>query len=123
MQRFIFQIISVTKQKISNYRTKNASDDVGNPVVDTASAPRDEELLHDFCEYSVDDADEQRHPQGFSPIGGPIFLERLAVTPKAGKDESRVHQDMHHLVEPDNGLDTWKTRTRQSCQHQNYQCA
>ena len=123
MQRFIFQIISVTKQKISNYRTKNASDEVCNPVVDASGTAWNQIFLHEFGKQSVGCTDTQGNPQGFLAIGVPVFLERFAISPQASEDEPSIHQQMHHLVKPEDGFDMGQNRTRQSCQHQNDQCA
>lgn len=123
MQRFILQIISVTKQKISNYRTEKASDDVGQPVVDTSGTAWDNGFLHDFSEQPVGNADGQCNPEDLSAVFFSVFLERLAIAPRDGEDKSCIHQQMHQLVNPKDRLDMWKTRTRQPCQHQNHQRA
>lgn len=123
MERFIFQIISVMKQKISNYRTKNASDEVCNPVVNATGTAWNQIFLHEFGKQPIGYTDTQGNPQGFSAVNTSVFLEGLAVTPQAGEDEPCIHQQMHHLVKPEDGFDMGQNRTRQSCQHQNDQCA
>ena len=122
MQRFIFQIISVTKQKISNNRTKNTSDDVGDPVVYAPGTAWDEGFLHDFGERPIKNAYGQCDPQGLSTVGLSVFLKRFAVAPQDGEGESCIHQHMHHLVESNDGLDMGKTRTRQPSQQKDHCC-
>ena len=85
--------------------TKEGSDAVGKEVEAVADASRDEILLHDFCHSAVGDADDGSQQQGFLAVALPVVDVLSSIAPNAKEGEDGVHEEMHHLVGTDDGLD------------------
>ncbi len=102
---------------------KNAYSDegsyaVGGKVEPVAGAAWHEMFLHQFGDAAVSNADDDGKEQSPFTIDHAVVNELFAVAPKTEEGESGIHEDMHHFVNTHDGLDPWKSRTRDSCQNQ-----
>ena len=103
---------------MKNCGSEECSNGIGKEVTPVADAQGDKVFLHQFSETTVCNADDDGDEQGFPLVVFPVGNELFTVSPKAKERESGVHDKMHHFVDAHDGLDTWKTRTRKSCQNQ-----
>ena len=117
------QIISASVEKIVNCHAKDASDGIGDPVVNAAGTCRDQGFLHDFGDRSEYDADAENQPNGLFAVGLTIVVVGFAVAPKRDKGEAEVHKQVDEFVQPEDRLHLGQIRTRQPSQQQDDRCA
>ena len=86
--------------------SKACSDDVGKKINHIASSAGNEVLLKDFGESTKSDTDENSEQNGSFPESGVAVNELFAIAPKAHESEGSIHDNVCHLVEPDDGLDS-----------------
>lgn len=95
-----------------------SSNAVGKEIEPITGSRGHKVFLHQFGEGAKGYADEKGQDDGLFSVCQPVGGILLAIAPKAGKGEARIHEQVHPLVEPDNWLDARKQRTRKSGQNQ-----
>ena len=103
---------------MKNGGSDEGSNAVGEEVEPVAGARRHEKFLHQFGESAIGNADDDGDEQCFFLIVYSVVNELFAIAPKTGEGETGIHAEVRHLVEADEGLGVWKTRTRKPCQDQ-----
>ena len=106
------------KKKIEKQGSQKCSEAVGEEVEPIAGAGGHDMLLYHFGQATIGNADDYGEQNGSFLVVQPVGNELAAIAPKTSEGETCIHEDMHHLVESDDGLGMGKQRSREHGQNQ-----